>query len=351
MNGIIGFSQLLGGQGISEKEKNKFIEAIEKSTNQLLHIITDILDISKIEARQETTIKTVFNLNELLDEVVTFFSPMVNQKNLTLLYIENQSFEQLKIKGDAVKLRQILINLIGNAIKFTEKGTVELDIKTSDDRIIFNIIDTGIGIDPSLHTAIFDRFRQVELTYSRKYGGTGLGLSLAKSYIEMMGGTISVNSIPGEGSTFRFDIPLIIDGVPIFDNKSETGEISITNLWVDKTLLIAEDEELNLLYIQTALKSSGIKIIIARNGIEAVEHCKTNNEISMVLMDIKMPEMDGLTATRIIKSFNKRLPIIATTAYALSGDGLKCLEIGCNDYLAKPIKREHLYSMINKYIS
>jgi len=351
MNGILGFSQLLSDRDISDQEKDKYIEAIDKSTQQLLHIITDILDISKIEAKQETTQLTIFNLNELLEEVIAFFRPMFNQKKLTLSYVKNQTFDKYKIKSDQVKLRQILTNIIGNAHKFTEKGKVELDVFIIENKIIFNVIDTGIGIDPSLYSVIFDRFRQVELTYSRKYGGTGLGLSLSKSYIEMMGGSISVDSIPGEGSTFIFDIPLIIDADPVLDNRSETEEIPIVNSWVDKTLLVAEDEELNLFYVKTVLKPSGIKIIIAQNGLEAVEHCKTNNEISMVLMDIKMPEMDGLTATRIIKSFNKSLPIIAITAYALSGDGMRCLEAGCDDYLAKPIKRELLYSMINKYIS
>jgi len=351
MNGIIGFSQLLGDHDISDNEKDKYIEAIDKSTNQLLHIITDILDISKIEAKQETTQENTFNLNELLEEVTAFFIPMFNQKQLTLSYVKNQTFDKYKIKSDQVKLRQILTNLIGNAHKFTEKGKVELEVLNAENKIIFSVIDTGIGIDPSLHSVIFDRFRQVELTFSKKYGGTGLGLSLSKSYIEMMGGTISVDSVPGEGSTFRFDIPLIIDTVPVLEDKSEAGNILIENDWKDITLLIAEDEEFNLLYLKAALKTTGIKIISAQNGIEAVEQCKKNNDISLVLMDIKMPEMDGLTATRIIKSFNMNLPIIATTAYAFCADELRFLEAGCNDYLAKPIKRDRLYSMINKYIS
>jgi CheY-like chemotaxis protein len=244
-----------------------------------------------------------------------------------------------------------LTNLIGNAVKFTEKGTIELKVKSSDDKIYFSVQDSGIGIDPTLHNVIFDRFRQVELTYSRKYGGTGLGLSLSKSYVEMMGGTIGLNSVPDQGSTFLFDIPLVKDNVPIPENNLNPGNQSFENKWLGKSILIAEDEELNLLYIQTVLKKSGINILIANNGLEAVELCKKHDEISIVLMDVKMPEMDGLTATRIIKTFRKSLPIIATTAFAFSSDGIKCYEAGCDEYLAKPIKRDHIYSMINKYIS
>ena len=351
MNGILGFSQLLSDRDISDPERDKYIVAIDKSTHQLLHIITDILDISKIEAKQETILRTAFNLNELLDEIIVFFSPMANQKNLSLLYVKNQSFDEQKIISDPVKLRQVLTNLIGNAVKFTEKGTIELKVKSSDDKIYFSVQDSGIGIDPILHNVIFDRFRQVELTYSRKYGGTGLGLSLAKSYVEMMGGTIGLNSAPGKGSTFIFDISLVIDNVPIPKNIPNSGNQSFENKWLGKSILVAEDEELNLFYIQTVLKKSGINILIANNGLEAVELCKKHDEISIVLMDVKMPEMDGLTATRIIKTFRKNLPIIATTAFASSSDGVKCYEAGCDEYLAKPIKKDHIYSMINKYIS
>jgi PAS domain S-box-containing protein len=351
MNGILGFSQLLSDRDISDQERDKYIVAIDKSTHQLLHIITDILDISKIEAKQETILRTSFNLNELLDEIIIFFSPMANQKKLSLLYVKNPSFDELKIISDPMKLRQVLTNLIGNAVKFTEKGTIELKVKSSDDKIYFSVQDSGIGIDPILHNVIFDRFRQVELTYSRKYGGTGLGLSLAKSYVEMMGGTIGLNSAPGKGSTFIFDISLVIDNVPIPKNIPNSGNQSFENKWLGKSILVAEDEELNLFYIQTVLKKSGINILIANNGLEAVELCKKHDEISIVLMDVKMPEMDGLTATRIIKTFRKSLPIIATTAFASSSDGVKCYEAGCDEYLAKPIKKDHIYSMINKYIS
>jgi PAS domain S-box-containing protein len=351
MNGILGFSQLLIESDLPCEEKEKYIDAIDKSTHQLLHIITDILDVSKIEAGEETMQPVIFNLNELLDEINNFFQPLANQRNLDLSFLKNFPPHLVYIMSDPVKLRQILNNIIGNALKFTEKGTVEIKVATSEQKLIFNIKDSGIGIDPSLQEVIFDRFRQVELTKSRKYGGTGLGLSLAKSYTEMLGGTIWVDAIPGIGSTFTFEIPLMPAIALGDEKKGDKKEIFIVNSWRNKTLLLVEDEEINCSFIQLILKSTGIHIITALNGLDAVEMCKKNNDISLVLMDIKMPEMDGITATRIIRSFKRNLPIIATTAYAFSGDSEKCIEAGCNDYISKPIKRDQLISTMNKYLS
>ena len=349
MNAILGFSELLNDPDLDKVNKGQFLTMINHATHQLLHIITDIVDISKIEARQEVVHQEVFNLNDLLEEIKNVFELQASQKNLKLVMNKKIPIDLVSLRSDPTKLRQILNNVIGNALKFTEQGTVEIAVYNNDQQLIFSISDTGIGIDPSLHEAIFDRFRQAELGNSRKYGGTGLGLSLAKSYVEMLGGTIRVDSSPGKGSTFTFEIPWIIEPAELLPNveiKKEIGQVS----WKDKTILVAEDEEINLFYLQTVLKSTGVNIIIAVNGIEAVEHCKKNKDISLVLMDIKMPEMDGITATLIILSGRPNLPIIATTAYALSADREKCIEAGCIDYLPKPIKRDHLMAMMNKYL-
>jgi len=349
MNGILGFSQLLKEPNLSVQDKSRYIDTIDNSTHQLLSIITDILNISKIEAGEETTYSLFFNLRELLDEIKSFFLPLAKQKNLKLSLVNNLSPGIGNIKSDPVKLRQILDNLIGNAIKFTPKGKVEIAVTSKKDKLIFSIKDTGIGIDSSMHKVIFDRFRQVELTHSRKYGGTGLGLSLAKSYIEMLARTIHLDSSLGKGSAFSFEVPLCIINEPILEKKSVKSKISFLHKWGDKTLLLAEDEEDNASFIQTALIPSGINIITVINGFEAVEICRKNKDISLVLMDIKMPEMDGLEATRIIRSFNKEIPIIATTAYALSSDAEKCIEAGCDDYIPKPIMIDQLLFIIDKY--
>jgi signal transduction histidine kinase len=349
MNGILGFSQLLKEPDLPAHVKEKYIDTIDKSTHQLLNIITDILDISKVEAGFETISPEDFNLNELLDEIIYFFQPFAVQKNLCLTMVNGLPSDTFNIISDPVKLRQILNNLIGNALKFTSEGSIEIKVFCNDHLLFFSVKDTGIGIDPILHEAIFERFRQVELTHSRKYGGTGLGLSLAKAYIEMLGGTNHLESVPGQGSTFSFEIPYIPVNIPVGKRSVEESEGLFVNAWKDKTLLLVEDEEENALFIQSALASTGINIISVVNGVEAVEQCKNNHEISLVLMDIKLPEMDGLSATHIIRSFNKELPIIAITAYALEHDRDRCIKVGCNDYLSKPFIIDHLLTMINKY--
>jgi hypothetical protein len=350
MNAIFGFSELMNDPDMDNEDKEMFLTSINLATHQLLNIITDIVDISKIEAGQETTRPEVFNLNDLLKEILEILELQAKQKNLNLSLTNKFSADLTAIWSDPKKLRQILNNIIGNALKFTEKGAVEIKVEPKEHQLIFSITDTGIGIEPSLQEVIFDRFRQVELGISRKYGGTGLGLSLAKSYIELLGGTIRVVSSPGNGSTFSFEIPYqLVLSQPVL--KSVEKIDSNMGTWKEKTILVAEDEKINLFYIQTVLKSTGINMIIVNNGLEAVEQCKNNHDIALVLMDIKMPEMDGLTATRIIKSFRAGLPIIATTAFALSSDREKCLEAGCDNYLSKPIKKDKLISMMNEYLS
>jgi signal transduction histidine kinase len=350
MNGILGFSQLLKLPNLSVLDKNRYIDTIDHSTHQLLNIITDILNISKIEAGEETIQSTDFNICELLDEIYSFYQPLAIEKKLKLSVNNTVPLDKVEIKSDPIKLRQILDNLIGNALKFTHKGNISIDISSTDEQIKFKIEDTGIGIELSQHAVIFDRFRQVELTHSRKFGGTGLGLSLAKSYVEMLGGTIYVESTLGKGSTFTFEIPLLLSSEPVSMEKAVIVSEPLLNIWVGKTLLLAEDENANASFMKTVFKSTGIKVIIAKNGLKAVELCKNNPDISVVLMDIKMPLMDGLTATRRIRSFNQDIPIIATTAYALSTDAGLCKEAGCNDYISKPLKIDQLFFMIEKYL-
>jgi len=348
MNAILGFSELLADADLSSEDKERFIESINQSTNQLLHIITDIVDISKIEARQETVRMDVFNLQNFLQTINDSFEHQAKKKDLNYLFQNNLPDHLINIKSDPNKLRHILNNIIENALKFTEKGNITVNVSIQDNKLNFSVSDTGIGIDPSLHEIIFDRFRQAEISLARRFGGLGLGLALTKSYLEMLGGKISVHSNPGNGSTFSFEIPFVHDSnqqVEIVETIKK-DEIS----WADKTILLAEDENANSMYIKAVLKSTRIKIICAENGLKAVEQCKVNSNIALVLMDIKMPEMDGLTATRIIKTFRNDLPIIATTAFALSSDKEKCLEAGCDDYLSKPIKKDMLISTMNKYL-
>jgi len=349
MNAIHGFSDLLSDPDIDLIDKDQFMESINQATKQLLHIITDIVDISMVEAKQVIIQEEIFDLRILLQETVAYYRLQAQGKNLNFTF-QNLLPENLeKIVCDSRKLRQILNNLLENAIKFTKKGSIDLTVSKINNQLVFEILDTGIGIEPSLQQLVFERFRQGENSLTRKFGGLGLGLSLTKSYVDLIGGEIQVESTPEQGSKFILKIPLetesvtnVVSEIPL---KAKPGS------WKNKKILIAEDERANSIYLEAVLNSTGANIIIAENGLVAVELCKTHEDISLILMDIKMPEMDGITATRIIRSFRKNLPIIATTAFALSSDKQKCLDAGCDDYLSKPIRKDMLISLIDKYLS
>jgi PAS domain S-box-containing protein len=350
LNGILGFSTLLKEPELKEEEKEEFINIIDKCSNQLLHIVTDVIDISKIESGQEKARFVVFNLRELLLEIQLFFQPLAVLKDLKLIFINNLPTDLVHIFSDPVKLRNALNSIIENAIKFTDTGGIDVNISANNNYLIFRITDTGIGIEPVYQKVIFDRFRQVEITMERKYGGTGLGLSLAKSFTELLGGSVEVDSSLGKGSTFTICVPLVPADLPVAEGKKrkhgESSEMELSG----KTILLVEDEGSNSSLVKTMLKSSGVNIVLAENGSQAVELCKNGKGISLVLMDIKMPLMDGFTATRMIRSFKSDLPIIATTAYADCNDKKMCFEAGCNDYLSKPFRKGELINMIRKYM-
>jgi PAS domain S-box-containing protein len=350
LNGILGFSELLKEPELGEKEKEDFIKTINQCSHQLLHIVTDVMDISKIESGVDKAHPVVFNLQELVRETQLFFQPLADQKNLNLTFNNNLPSELVQIFSDPVKLRNALNNIIENAIKFTDTGGIEINISANNNYLIFKISDSGIGIEPVYQKVIFDRFRQVEISMQRKYGGTGLGLSLAKSFAEMLGGTVEVDSSLGKGSTFTISISLVRPEKLTSDRKNNEPGISAELEWSNKTILLAEDEASNSNLIKMMLKPSRVNILLAENGSQAVELCKNEKDISMVIMDIKMPVMDGLAATRLIKSFRNHLPVIATTAYADISDKAKCFEAGCNDYLSKPFKKDELINMISKYL-
>ena len=352
MNGILGFTQLLQDPDLTPEARDKFLGIINSSSLQLLKIITAIVDISKIEAGYEEIVPIDFNLNKLLQEVITLYTPIALKRNLKLVLVNRLTERQAMISSDPVKLKQALENLIDNALKFTDNGWITVEVEMHQEILSFSVIDTGIGIEPELKPKIFDRFRQGVLTSARKYGGTGLGLALAKSYVEMLGGSIRVDSAPGEGSTFTLYIPYIPSDTGLLPEEP-TRDVSevLAGKWKGLSILIAEDEEGNAFYLSTILKPTGIEIITASNGKETVEACKIHPDISLILMDVKMPVLDGLAATRIIRTFRPDLPIIATTAFALSSDRERCLSAGCNDYLPKPIRKENLIHIINNYLS
>lgn len=347
MNAIVGFSTLLGEPDISHEDQVSFINNIQQSSNHLLSIITDIINISDIEAGTVKINISETNLNSKLKSIYNKFLPSAIEKNLSLNYETSLDDKESIILTDSAKLVEILSNLISNALKFTEHGNVRFGYDIEKNSIRFYVFDTGIGISANQHGKIFDRFYQVENKVSRRYDGTGLGLAICKSYAELLGGRIWLTSEKDTGSVFYFTIPFSRTKLP------EEKQIIDTEMFAspcDKTIIIAEDNEMNFYLIKMMLSGIGLNILHVWNGSEAVELCKKNPEVNLVLMDIKMPVMDGIEATSAIKKMRPDLPIIAQTAYALAGDSENLIAAGFNAYIAKPIKKEKLLSLLNSYL-
>jgi PAS domain S-box-containing protein len=353
MNGILGFAGLLKEPGHSGEDQQEYIRMIEKSGIRMLNIINDIIDISKIEAGVIKLDIKETNINEQLDYINTFFKPEVERKGMKLYLNKTLPEQEAMIKTDREKIFAILTNLVKNAIKFTNSGYIEFgyqlihDNKTS--KLEFYVKDTGIGIPKDRQEAIFERFIQADLVDKMALQGAGLGLSIAKAYVEILGGKLWVESENGTGSTFRFTIPYntINKVIKVFKKmvSVKSTEKRINNL----KILIAEDDEISAMLLNFEFKRFSKEILKTRSGTEAVELCRKYKDIDLILMDIQMPEMNGYEATREIRQFNKKVIIIAQTAYGLTGDREKSIEAGCNDYISKPIHHDALELLMEKY--
>lgn len=350
MNAINGFTELLLNTKTSEAEKREYLNVIEKSGKNLVGIIDDLIEMSKIDSNQLTPNLTIVNLESCINELYETVKITIKNKDIDFRLIQSKKPAKYNIITDDIKLKQVVINLLTNALKFTEKGSVTFGFEIDEEKelINFTVKDTGLGIDEDNHKNIFDRFKRVDSDISIKVGGLGLGLAITKAYVDLLGGTISLDSKIGEGSTFYFSIPLkysLVDHITVKQiNNVETQKSE------EETILIAEDDNINFLLFQKMMQNKKYKIIRAINGQEAVDICLNNPNIDLVLMDIKMPIMTGYEAMEQIRPIRPNLPIIAQTAYSSSEDKIKIEEAGFNGYLTKPLNREYLFEMINKYL-
>ncbi len=351
MNGIMGFAGLLKEPDLTGEEQQEFIGIIEKSGARMLNIINDIVSISKVESGQMEVSISETNINDQIDFIETFFKPEATNIGIQLICKKPLTGEDAIIKTDKEKVYAVLTNLVKNALKFTQVGSIEFGYQNKDNFIEFYVKDTGIGVSKKHQQLIFERFRQGSESLNRNYEGAGLGLSISKAYVEMLGGQIWLESEEGEGSTFYFTLPYLRKSeIKIISNNeiiADAKEIRINNLQV----IIAEDDEASEKLITVAIKKFSKEIIKVTTGTGAVEACRNNPGIDLVLMDIKMPDMDGYEATRQIRQFNTKVIIIAQSAYALSGDREKAIKAGCNDYITKPMKQITLSELIRKYFS
>ena len=352
MNAILGFTHLLQRTKL-EPQQEQYVNFIHSSGENLLTLINDILDLSKIEAGMMQLENTPFSLNGLLSSIKVMFSEKAKQKGLSLEVNVDEGIHDT-LNGDAVRLTQILINLLANAIKFTEAGFVQLNvhpIKNDAQEVMlqFCVKDSGIGIAPEKRQNIFDRFQQAEAETTRRFGGTGLGLSIVKQLVELKRGTINVISELGKGTEFIVTLSF----VPIFDYDKKSDIIEsiepIRFLQKSGRILIAEDNRLNQELIRHLMHHWQLDFTLVDNGWEALEQLKKNS-FSLVLMDIQMPEMDGYATTKVIRDeLHLSIPIIAMTAHAMAGEKEKCLQFGMNEYISKPIKEAELFAMLQQY--
>jgi PAS domain S-box-containing protein len=351
MNAIIGFSELLNDSDLTDENKKEFIRLISESSKMLLNLIEDIIDVAKIEAEQMKIMKSSCHINQILDELASYFTGELNKssnKKIKIKAIKGDSNPKFAIVTDTLRFKQILNNLIGNALKFTNHGTVEFGYEIMNEKTIqFFIKDTGIGLPHDKLGVIFERFRQAEESTTKEYGGTGLGLTISRKLIELLGGKIWVESELDIGSTFYFTLPYIL---PKGTDKTKpfTG-LSDKYNWAGKTIVVAEDENSNFELLKATLSRTNATIFRAHNGNEAVELC-LNKKVDLVLMDIRMPEMNGYEATELIKSDNPGLPVISLTAYAMADDRDKSLQVGCDDHISKPIKPIELIERVSRFM-
>ena len=346
MNGILGFTNFLRSPDLSGDKKDEYIEIIQESGVRMLNTINDLIDISKIESGIEVVNLSEINLVEITEKLYKFFLPDAKRKGLSLEFKNMLNQNHLIVLTDQDKINSILTNLIKNAIKFTFAGFVEIKIDFYDSNAILIVSDSGIGIPANRQQAVFDRFVQADIADSKVFEGSGLGLSITSAYVEMLGGTIKLNSKEGEGTEFIVSIPVLSE--KLIKNYTKTKEME-SNSSRDKSMvniLIAEDDEISFELLKIALGRDFGKIYHAQNGKEAVSIFKNNDDIGLIIMDVKMPIMGGLEATSEIRKFNKDIKIIAQTAYALSGDENRVLESGCDDYISKPIDIDELRKKI-----
>ena len=353
LNALQGFSKLMLDTNLTEDQK-KYSSIISSASNNLLTIVNDILDFSKIESNILTIKKTPFLISKEIDNIQKLLQKLADDKNLQLNFNLAQYTDTI-LYGDAGRLNQILINLIGNAIKFTEKGSINITINTIAENEIektinFIITDTGQGIPENKLQTIFERFEQIDNSFSRQQGGTGLGLAIVKKLATLMSGQIFVTSTLNSGTTFTLSLPFEKNNNLLQQNFENNNDYIDTELLKNCSILVAEDNAMNQLLITQILKKFNVKVSIAHNGKEALQILE-KQPVNLLLMDVQMPVMDGVTATKNIRAlFGDKLPIVAMTAHVMENEKQKCLQAGMNEYLTKPINEHLLYQTIVKLV-
>ncbi|MFC2086223.1 response regulator [Bacteroidota bacterium] len=354
MNAIVGFSDLLGDPDLTDDQREEFIELITNSGNDLLNLVDDIVDISRIDSGSFTLSKENVDLIKLLDELQSRYSKLLIEKKITgidINVINELGDKNSKILANAFRLNQIFTKLINNSLKFTKEGAIEFGVKRHDtDTLLFFVSDNGLGISESKQSQIFDLFSEFDDSYTKKYGGARTGLYLSKKLAELLGGKMWIESKLGEGSTFFFTLPHKKVAIEPVSRTPEAKKIDKFD-WGDKTVLITEDVEFNYLYLEEIIQKTNAKILWAKNGQEALYFFEKAEKIDLVLMDLQMPVMNGFEATSEIKRLYPEVPVVVQTAYTIDEEREKSFQAGCDAFLTKPIKPGDLFNTISKYLN
>ncbi|MGM0378067.1 MAG: response regulator, partial [Bacteroidota bacterium] len=321
----------------------QFSRLVKNSSDRLISTIDDMIAISMIETGQCEKNLNEVDIERLLQGLYGFFQPRAEAKGLSFQLVENPDRTVKSFLSDKGKLESILSHFIKNAIKFTEEGGVKFGVKESENQLIFFVSDSGIGVPREKQEHIFGRFSQVNVGHQRQYDGSGLGLSIAEGYCDLLGGKMWVNSTIGEGSTFFLSLDYDASTAEVVPRQENN---SLTEKSVGDLILVAEDDEVSYIYLEEVLTSNGFGVLHASNGEEAVRLVRETPDIGLVLMDIRMPVLDGYEATRQIRQINKNVPVIAQTAYANPEEAEKMKQAGCDDYLTKPINSEELVKCV-----
>jgi PAS domain S-box-containing protein len=347
LNGILGFGQIIAYSNLAEAERLKYLEILQQSTDRLIHTITDYMDISLIVSGSLEVNKDSFDLHDFMEQMLSRIQNRCREKRLDIQLEQPAKDASVKINSDRELLQKVMEHLLNNAIKFTPQGKIIFGYSRQDNGLTFYVKDTGIGISSEAMETIFEAFRQEDISTTRAYEGSGLGLSISKGIIQKLGGSIWLESEKEKGTTVHFYLPEAHSEIISTTLIPAHEEIQLPE---HPLILVAEDDESNYLYLEVVLQKMGFRVMHAANGKIAVEKCRQHTEINLVLMDIKMPEMNGLDATTLIKEFRSNLPVIAITAYALSGDEYRIKQAGCDDYLAKPVRKDLLMNMVEKHL-
>ena len=357
MNAIIGFTELMLNGKFADEERKDYLKLIRKSSNDLLNIIEDVIDIAKIESQQLRIKYKICNPYELIHDLKTVFQETLrrygtNQK-VKLLVDVDENEKKFLFYIDDERLKQVVSNLLNNAAKYTNKGFIKFGYKRVDQsNLLFFVRDSGIGIPEKMRERIFERFVQLDQDGENAMGGAGLGLAISKNIINLLGGKLWVESVEGKGSDFFFQLPIkeVPKNIKHTINDKDDQNLDFESDWSNKRILIAEDDQINFQYLKEVISKSGAEILWARSGIEAINIAEVEEKLNLILMDIKMPEIDGIQATRYIKKIRPQVPVIAQTAYAMENDRIKCLNAGCSAYIPKPIDQKKLFLLIEKFL-